>query len=183
MKPVRVIGAACVAAVTGGVLATVALATSGGDVAEPLPSSMTEGLAVSEELADQGVLWHGNDLGSGERVLLVVGGAFPTREAAEEANETIGIGDVHGYYVASIDQFQGLREELGNEDAAFVLVSAFRTARGAADFIAVALANDAPALLTPRLLNRGYEYVGLGQEQHPDGSGPLIGPLPGASTP
>jgi hypothetical protein len=182
MKRMVLIGAAIVAALTGGVLTTIALADARSDVV-PLPRSMTEGLAVSQALASQGVLWHGNDFGAGERVLLVVGGAFPTREEAEKANATIGIGDVHGYYVASIDQFEGLREELGREDAEFVLVSAFRTMRGAAGFMAVALANDAPALLTPRLFNRGYEYVGLGQEQHPDGSGPLIGPLSGESTP
>lgn len=183
MKLIRVIGATIGAAVTGTLLATIAVAHQGGGLVTPLPASVTDGLAVSEELASQGVLWHGNDLGAGERVLLVVGGAFPTRQAAEDANATIGFGDLHGYYVASIDQFEGLHEELGKDDAEFVLVSAFRTGRGASDFMAVAHANDAPALLTPRLINRGYDYVGLGQEQHPDGSGPLIGPLAGVSTP
>ena len=172
---------ASVGAVSAGILSST-LGHAGLIDSAPLPPSMTEGLAVNEELAREGVLWHGNDLGTGERVLLVVGGAFQTRQAAEEANATIGFGDVQGYYVAATDQFEGLRRELGPNAADFVLVSAFRTERGAADFLYVARANDAPAALTPRLINRGYEYVGLGQEQHPDGSGPLIGPLPGVST-
>lgn len=181
MRLSRVIGAAAGAALLGGLIAIVALVHSKGAVASGLPFPV-EGLPVSEDLAAQGVLWHGNDLGAGERVLLVVGGAFPTRQEAEHANAGIAMGDVHGYYVASMDQFEGLRQRLST-DADYVLVSAFRTERGAADFMRVAMANDAPTLLTPRLINRGYEYVGLGQEQHPDGSGPLIGPLQGVSTP
>lgn len=182
MKSARLIVAAVAAALMGALVATVALAGSKSTTFVGLPKSV-EGLPISEELAEQGVLWHGNDLGAGERVLLVVGGAFTTRQAAEDANATIAFGDLQGYYVASTDQFEGLREHLGSKDSDFVLVSAFRTDRGAADFMEVARANGAPATLTPRLINRGYEYVGLGQEQHPDGSGPLIGPLAGVSTP
>lgn len=182
MNSKGVLGAAIGAAVMGAVVASVALAESRGAIHAGFPRSV-EGLPISEELAEQGVLWHGNDLGAGERVLLVVGGAFPTRQAAEEANATITLGDLQGYYVASTDQFEGLREQLPSKDSDFVLVSAFRTQRGAADFMEVTRVNGAPATLTPRLINRGYEYVGLGQEQHPDGSGPLIGPLAGVSTP
>jgi hypothetical protein len=139
--------------------------------------------AASEELAREGVRWHGNDLGIGEHVLLVVGGAFDSRAVAEQENRRIAFGDVHGYYVAATDQFVGLRDVLGTAAADHVLVTAFRTAEGAADFLGLARAVDAPALLTPRLQNLGFEYVGLGQEPHPDGSGPLIGPLPGVSAP
>jgi hypothetical protein len=64
----------------------------------------------------------------------------------------------------------------------YVLVTAFRTEAGARDFLDLADAAEQPALLTPRMENRGTVYVGLGQEAHPDGSGPLIGPLPGVST-
>lgn len=173
MKPARLIAVAAGATfLVGAVVATVALARSAREESQP----------VSEALAGEGVVWHGNDLGAGERVILVVGGAFQTRKSAEEANSSITLGDLHGYYVASVDQFVGLREQLDAKDAEFVLVSAFRTDAGARDFMMLAEANDAPAALTPRLVNRGYEYVGLGQEQHPDGSGPLIGPLPGVST-
>ena len=181
MKRLRLIAIGMLAAAIGFLLSVAALAGSHhGDVPE-LPVSAA-GLPISAELAAQGVLWHGNDLGAGEKVLLVLGGAFATRQEAERANATIGFGDLQGYYVAATGQFEGLRDHIAGKDEDFVLVTAFRTARGAADFIAVARANDAPAVLTPRLLNRGYEYVGLGQEPHPDGSGPLIGPLEGVST-
>ncbi len=181
MKRVIVIATGITAAAMGGVLSTVASAGSHHVDIPELPASAA-GLPISPELAAQGVLWHGEDLGAGENVLLVLGGAFATREAAEKANATIGFGDVQGYYVAATDQFRGLREHLASRGSRFVLVSAFRTEQGAADFIEVARANDAPAVLIPRLLNRGDVYVGLGQEPHPDGSGPLIGPLVGLST-
>ncbi|MGH2710158.1 MAG: hypothetical protein ACRDH9_03010 [Actinomycetota bacterium] len=181
MRRMHVMAAGVLAALLGGLVATIALADPRVAEINPLPRSAYD-LPISKELAKQGVLWHGNDLGAGERVILVVGGAFPSRQAAEEANATIGFGDLQGYYVASIDQFDGLRAQMGGNASDFVLVTAFRTDRGAADFINVARANDAPAMLTPRLVNRGDEYVGLGQEQHPNGSGPLIGPLAGVST-
>lgn len=162
-----------VAAVAG------AIAASAGADDEPMPQVSGP---TNPELARQGVVWHGKDLGKGERVLLVVGGSFPTAEAAEEANESILIGDLQGYYVARTDQFRGLREFMGDAGDEYVLVTAFRTRAGADGFLELAHAAEAPALLTPRLENEGTVYVGLGQEAHPDGSGPLIGPLPGAST-
>jgi hypothetical protein len=133
-------------------------------------------------LARQGVVWHGNDLGRDERVLLVVGGSFPTAEAAEEANRGVSFGDLQGYYVARTDQFEGLREHLGSLAQEYVLVTAFRTGAGAREFLELASAAGAPASLTPRLRNRGDIYVGLGQEAHPNGTGPLIGELPGVTT-
>jgi hypothetical protein len=162
-----------IAAAAGG-LAAVAYAR--GDSLPPVAGP------TNPSLAQQGVLWHGKDLGEGERILLVVGGSFPTREAAELANEGILFGDLQGYYVAQTDQFAGLRDFLGTAADDFVLVTAFRTVVGAQEFLMLADAAEAPATLTPRFRNRGYEYVGLGQESHPDGSGPLIGPLPGVST-
>jgi hypothetical protein len=174
MKPARVISGVIGVALLGGVFATVAIARSGDGSGSGL---------VSQELAAQGVVWHGNDLGVGERVILVVGGAFPTRSEAVQANAGITFGDLQGYYVAPIEQFPGLKDELGVEDANYVLVTAFRTLQGALDFVLLTRAHDAPARVTSRLPNRGYEYVGLGQEAHPDGSGPLIGPLQGVSTP
>ncbi len=137
---------------------------------------------TNPNLARQGVLWHGNDLGRDERILLILGGTFPTHEAAEQANQGIAFGDLQGYYVARTDQFVGLREHLGSLAQDYVLVTAFRTGAGARAFLDLASAAGAPASLTPRLQNRGDTYVGLGQEAHPNGSGPLIGELPGVST-
>ncbi|MGH2662717.1 MAG: hypothetical protein ACRDH8_07880 [Actinomycetota bacterium] len=123
------------------------------------------------------------DHGVGERLLLVAGGAFPTLESAEKANDRITMGDVQGYYVARVDQFVGLDEALGAAGDDYVLVSAFRTAQGAQEYLQLARAAGAPALVTPRLQNLGYEYVGLGQEADPDGSGPLTHPIPGLTVP
>ena len=158
------------------VAATVAAAAVAGP-AVPKRAGASPGLAA------QGVVWHGNDLGAGERILLVVGGAFTTREEAERAARRTVFGDLQGYYVAATDQFVGLRDDLGAAAADYVLATAFRTEEGAVQFLELARAVDAPALLTPRLENLGFEYVGLGQEPAPDGSGPLVGPLPGVSTP
>ncbi|HEV3475295.1 MAG TPA: hypothetical protein VG602_08020, partial [Actinomycetota bacterium] len=69
------------------------------------------------------------DLGVGERLLLVIGGTYPTREEAVRANEGMPFGDIQGYYVAQTDQFEGLRQLLEKPDD-YVLVTAFRTQAG-----------------------------------------------------
>ncbi|HEX2026082.1 MAG TPA: hypothetical protein VHH92_06775, partial [Actinomycetota bacterium] len=160
------------------VSAGVGLAVVGGVVA----ASLAAGRRTAPALVDPSVPRMERDRGAGERLLLVVGGAFPTREAAEVANAGISFGDVQGFYVAPTDQFVGLREVLGPSADDFVLVSAFRTGRGARDFLELAEAAGAPALLTPRLENLGWAYAGLGQETHPDGTGPLTEPIPGLTT-
>jgi hypothetical protein len=124
----------------------------------------------------------GEDRGEGERLLLVVGGSLATRAEAERANEAIRIGDLQGFYVASTDQFVGLDRVLGEAAGEFVLVSAFRTGRGANEFLDLVRSAGAPAFVTPRLQNLGFEYVGLGQESDPDGTGPLTEPIPGLTT-
>lgn len=169
---VKVLGLVLLAAVVGGVAA---IATAG-DGQAPSVNGPTD-----PDLASKGVVWHGQDMGKDERLLLVIGGSFQTEEQAHSANQEIGFGDLQGYYVAPTDQFAGLRDFLGAAADEYVLVTAFRTAEGARQFLELATAADAPALLTPRMTNRGGVYVGLGQEAHPDGSGPLIGPLPGVS--
>jgi hypothetical protein len=147
------------------------------------------GLAVAAEnhragppaVADPSVESQPEDRGVGEHLILVVGGAFATREEATGAAQPFG--ELQGYYVARADQFVGLADAIGARTSDFVLVSAFRTARGAEEFAALASAAGDAAVVTPRLENLGFDYVGLGQEAHPDGTGPLIGPLPGASVP
>jgi hypothetical protein len=138
--------------------------------------------SVPPALRDSSVPLLEKDKGSGERLLLVVGGAFPTEQAAESANAEISMGDLQGFYVARTDQFVGLREVLGEVSDEYVLVSAFRTGRGARDFLDLAQVSGAPAFITPRLQNLGWEYVALGQEADPDGSGPLTDPVPGLTT-
>lgn len=62
----------------------------------------------------------------------------------------------------------------------YLLLSAFRTIQGAAEF--AELARDRGAEVAAiRIVKTGGPYVGLGQEAHPDGvSGPLLAPLPDA---
>lgn len=169
MRVRRTILAAAVA-VTAGAAAGAAAGSGGGP--DPRPPA----------LRDRSVPRLEPDRGVGERLLLVVGGAFPSREAAEQANARITLGDLQGFYVARTEQFVGLDRVLGEAADDYVLVSAFRTGNGARDFLDLVRANGASAFISPRLENLGFEYVGLGQEAAPDGSGPLTEPIPGLTT-
>jgi hypothetical protein len=117
------------------------------------------------------------DSGAGELLLVVVGGVFSSRAEAEAANETLAFGDLQGYYVVPVAQFQGFRQQVG-EPGDFALVSAFRTEEGAQDFVELAatLGNTA-TILPERVRSLGGLYAGLGQEASPDGTGPLLGPV------
>lgn len=169
MRMTKRIVAAVVAVGATGVVAAVAASGPGGPPGPPA-------------LRDPSVPQVAQDRGTGERLLLVVGGSFATRAEAEQANEAIQIADVQGFYVAPTNQFVGLDRVLGEADAEFVLVSAFRTARGAREFLDLVQSAGAAGFITPRLQNLGFEYVGLGQEADPDGSGPLTEPIPGLTT-
>jgi hypothetical protein len=117
------------------------------------------------------------DTGAGEELLLVIGGVYATETEAEAAAAAMPFGDVQGYYVAPVDQFEGLSEQIG--PGAFVLVSSFRTDEGASEFAAFARLHGNPATIVPqRVLSLGGKYTGLGQEQNPDGKGPALAPLP-----
>jgi hypothetical protein len=158
-----------VALAVGATVATAALSRSGRPVGPPA-------------LRDPMVPRTDDDTGTGERLLLVVGGSFATREEAEAANAEVVVGDVQGFDVAPTDRFAGLEEVLGDGAKEYVLVSAFRTSRGAREFLDLIQTGGYPALLTPRLEYLGEEYVGLGQEADPSGKGRLTGPIPGVTT-
>ena len=117
------------------------------------------------------------DTGAGELLLAVVGGVFSSRPEAEAANAALPFGDLQGYYVVPVAQFQGFRQEVG-EPGEFALVSAFRTDEGARAFaeLAAMLGIDA-TILPERVRSLGGLYAGLGQEASPDGTGPLLGPV------
>ena len=60
---------------------------------------------------------------------------------------------------------------------ALLLLTAFRTKHGAEEFLDLGRTLGLNSLVTVSARKRGGGYVGLGQEPHPDGTGPLLGPL------
>lgn len=82
----------------------------------------------------------------------------------------------------TVDRMLKLINETGKEFRdGQLLVSAFRTKVGASAFMDLARAAGAEEVIAFRVVKTGGGYVGLGQEPHPDGSGPLLGPLPDAA--
>lgn len=118
------------------------------------------------------------DLGLGERLILVIGGVYPTQAEAEQASAALNFGEMQGFYVDQITAFEGLQSAVPWKGG-WVLVSAFRTQEGADQFAQIAeQAGVANPIVTPRLVSLGGTYAGLGQEAAPDGSGPLTVPIP-----
>ena len=117
-----------------------------------------------------------SDTGAGEMLVVVVGGVYPSLEEAETANAAMPFGDLQGYYVVPVGQFQGFRLQAG-EPGDFALVSVFRTDEGAREFVELAESFGNPATILPeRVRSLGGLYAGLGQEADAEGSGPLLGP-------
>ena len=117
------------------------------------------------------------DLGIGERLILVLGGVYPTTGEAEVANAAFDFGEIQGFYVAPVAQFGGLRAQLGSSGP-YALVSAFRTLDGARGFAEVAEQAGADPRITSRVVSLGGVFAGLGQEAAPNGSGPLSHSVP-----
>lgn len=59
-----------------------------------------------------------------------------------------------------------------------LVLTGFRTKRGAEEFLELARAAGLQGLTVLQARKLGGGDIGLGQEPHPDGSGPLLGPLP-----
>jgi hypothetical protein len=59
----------------------------------------------------------------------------------------------------------------------YLLATAFRTRKGAEEFLDLARTVGLHGLITVSARKLGGGFVGLGQEPHPNGSGPLLGPL------
>lgn len=122
--------------------------------------------------------WMPRDTGAGEMLVVVLGGVYPTREEAALADQHMAFGDLQGYYVVPVAQFQGFREQVG-VPGDYALVSVFRTEQGAQEFVGLARSFGYPATILPtRVRSLGGLYAGLGQEANPDGTGPLTGPIP-----
>ncbi len=58
-----------------------------------------------------------------------------------------------------------------------LIVTGFRTKQGAEEFLELARAAGVTGLVTVQARKLGGGDIGLGQEPHPDGSGPLLAPL------
>lgn len=158
---------AIVAGVAVGVTASLGLVAV---TARTAPEARPYGPPVGPALAP--------DQGAGEELLVVLGGVYPSRQAAEGANAAMAFGDLQGYYVVPVAQFQGFKEQVG-APGDFAQVSVFRTQQGADAFVALATSFGYPAMVLPnRVRSLGGIYAGLGQEENPDGSGPLLGPVP-----
>lgn len=118
------------------------------------------------------------DNGAGELLVVVVGGVYPSLEEAVTANAGVLLGDLQGYYVVPVAQFQGFREQFG-APGDFALASAFRTDEGAQEFAEFVSSYGYPAMiLANRVRSLGGLYAGLGQESNPDGTGPLLQAVP-----
>jgi hypothetical protein len=157
---------AVVAGIAVGMLASAGLfATAAGKASVRAPNDRAFGPALPA------------DTGAGELLIAVVGGVFPSRQEAESANEALAFGDLQGFYVVPVAQFQGFRQGVG-EPGEFALVSAFRTEEGAREFAGLAATLGIEATILPeRVRSLGGLYAGLGQEASPDGTGPLLGPV------
>ena len=106
-----------------------------------------------------------------------MGGVFSSRQEGEAANEALAFGDLQGYYVVPVAQFQGFRQQVG-EPGEFALVSAFRTEEGAQAFAEFAATLGIEATILPSGCGASADSTrASGQEASPDGSGPLLGPV------
>jgi hypothetical protein len=70
-----------------------------------------------------------------------------------------------------------LPSDLAFEPSDWLLLTGFRTKRGAEEFLDLARAVGVGGLVVVQATKLGGGDIGLGQEPHPDGSGPLLGPL------
>jgi hypothetical protein len=157
---------AIVAGLAAGVSASIGImAVAARTAPEPMPFGPPVGPSI------------GSDTGAGELLRVVVGGVYPSRKEAEVANAALPFGDLQGYYVVPVAQFQGFRQQVG-EPGDFALVSVFRTDEGAGEFVELAGSFGHPARILPeRVRSLGGLYAGLGQEPNDEGSGPLLGPV------
>ena len=155
-----------IAGLTAGLLITIGVMTAAARTSPaPRPYGRGRGPALPQ------------DTGAGELLLAVVGGVYDTRAEAEQANAATPFGDLQGFYVVPVGQFQGFRQEAG-EPGDFALVSVVRTQEGAEAFVDLAAGFGYTASILPeRVRSLGGLFAGLGQEENPDGSGPLVAPV------
>ena len=93
---------AIVAGLAAGVMASAGVLAA---AARPAPSPQPYGRPIGPAMA--------SDTGAGELLIAVVGGVFDDRREAEAANEAMSFGDLQGYFVVPVAQFQGFRQGVG----------------------------------------------------------------------
>lgn len=147
------------------------IAAAAAIVAASAAGIVTRGAQAGRPAGTEAAPLTGPDIGTGEKLLLVVAGEHATRARAAEAVEAFAFGDLQGFVVAPSANFDGLAP------GRWLVLSAFRTLRGAAAFESLARAAGASRLKRIVAVYRGDAWIGLGQEENPDGTGPLTGPL------
>lgn len=110
-------------------------------------------------------------IGTNERLIFVVAGSYATQADAAAANAGFAFGDLQGFYLVPTSAIEG------QIPGRWLVATAFRTDQGAVEFEELAAAVGVPS--ASRVAGRylGSDFVGLGQEPHPDGTGPLTGPV------
>lgn len=97
------------------------------------------------------------------------------------ANDQSGCGSPGSGPCARANLARLLTPALTLRPGRFLLLNAYRTKQGAADGVDFAR-TAVPRVSVLRVRKIGGGYVGLGQEGHPDGTGPLNGPLADPAT-
>src|ERR687891_2752540 len=92
-----------VAMAVGLVLGTLAALVAGAATGR----SQEAGAAQAPWLVDPSVPRMAKDLGVGESLYLVLGGTFPSHEAAEAANAALAFRDMQGVYAGPVAQYRG----------------------------------------------------------------------------
>ena len=100
----------------------------------------------------------------------MIAGEYATRAQADAAAAGIVLGDLQGFVVAATSDFEGMTP------GRYLVMSAFRTAQGAAEFEELVTMAGYGPMRRAVAVYRGSSWIGLGQEASPDGSGPLRGP-------
>lgn len=132
-------------------------------------------------------------LGVGETLIVLVAGTYQTRLEAEAAAASMRLGNGLGFQVDDARNYRPRARYAIEEDSlrylgppgpfvewpsdGWIAVTAFRTRAGAQALMPRIRVAELEVQAW-QVVKLGGEYIGLGRELHPDGSGPLTAPLP-----
>jgi hypothetical protein len=168
--------------------ALIAVATIGCNSATPTATPATSATATPA-----GVGSGDPRLGVGETLIVIVGGRFETRAEAERFAAEMARGGGPVFHVDQASNYQGRARYAIEEvslrylgppppavewpEGGWLAATAFRTRAGAQTLLPLIRFAEIEVQAW-QVVKLGGEYVGLGRELHPDGSGPLTAPLP-----